>query len=156
MSPRAACRLESLGFTQVYDYVPGKVDWLANNLPVEGTDAEAPTAGSLARDDVVRCELADLAGSVRDRLGASPYGFALVTTAGGVVLGRVPASALAGNVERPVEEVMDPGPSTVRPHVSAAGLAKRLAERDLRWAIVTAPDGRLLGVVRRQDLESLE
>jgi hypothetical protein len=39
MSPRAACRLAALGFAEVYDYVAGKVDWLARNLPVEGTDA---------------------------------------------------------------------------------------------------------------------
>jgi hypothetical protein len=29
MSPRAASRLESLGFTQVNDYVAGKADWVA-------------------------------------------------------------------------------------------------------------------------------
>src|SRR5215203_5599470 len=30
MSPRAAWWLEDLGFKNVYDYVPGKADWLAN------------------------------------------------------------------------------------------------------------------------------
>ena len=39
MSPRAVCRLEALGFQQVYDYVPGKVDWLARGLPREGEKA---------------------------------------------------------------------------------------------------------------------
>ena len=29
MSPRAAWRLEALGFGGVYDYVAGKVDWIA-------------------------------------------------------------------------------------------------------------------------------
>ena len=29
MSPRAACRLEALGFTRVYDYVDGIADWKA-------------------------------------------------------------------------------------------------------------------------------
>ena len=28
-----------------------------------------------------------------------------------------------------------------------------LAERDLRWAIVTDPEGRLIGVARREELE---
>ena len=32
MSPRAACRLAALGFEQVYDYMPSKVDWLARGL----------------------------------------------------------------------------------------------------------------------------
>src|SRR2546430_16920519 len=36
MSPRAAARLEQLGF-DVYDYALGKVDWMARGLPMEGT-----------------------------------------------------------------------------------------------------------------------
>ncbi len=36
MSPRAAWRLESLGF----DYVAGKADWMASGLPVEGKLAD--------------------------------------------------------------------------------------------------------------------
>jgi hypothetical protein len=39
MSPRAACRLETLGFPEVYDYVAGKADWLAHGLDVEGAGA---------------------------------------------------------------------------------------------------------------------
>jgi hypothetical protein len=27
MSPRAACRLDTLGFEHVYDYLTGKFDW---------------------------------------------------------------------------------------------------------------------------------
>ncbi len=53
MSPRAACRLATLGFTQVNDYVAGKVDWLARNLPVQGTVADTPTIGQRLRHDVV-------------------------------------------------------------------------------------------------------
>ncbi len=48
---------------------------------------------------------------------------------------------------------MEPGPSTVHPHTPAGKLAKRLAARDLKTAIVTAPEGVLVGVVRRRDLE---
>jgi rhodanese-related sulfurtransferase len=36
MSPRAACRLDTLGFEHVYDYMPGKFDCLARGLPREG------------------------------------------------------------------------------------------------------------------------
>jgi len=32
MSPRAASRLESLGFRDVYDYAAGKADWFAAGL----------------------------------------------------------------------------------------------------------------------------
>ena len=71
MSPRAACRLETLGFEQVYDYVPGKSDWLARGQPSEGELASQPTAGSCAHDDVVTCPLDARVGSVRERVSAS-------------------------------------------------------------------------------------
>lgn len=44
MSPRAACRLERLGFKKVYDFVPGKLAWLAMGWPREGTAAAVPNA----------------------------------------------------------------------------------------------------------------
>ncbi len=48
MSPRAAWRLESLGFTKVFDYVAGKADWSASGLPMEGKLANYCRAGSVA------------------------------------------------------------------------------------------------------------
>ena len=53
------------------------------------------------------------------------------------------------------EEVMEPGPSTVRPHKTAAGIARELAEKDLHFAIVTTPRGELIGVVTRSDLAAV-
>jgi rhodanese-related sulfurtransferase len=32
MSPRAACRLEAIGFEEVYDYATGISDWKAAGL----------------------------------------------------------------------------------------------------------------------------
>jgi CBS-domain-containing membrane protein len=52
------------------------------------------------------------------------------------------------------EAVMEPGPTTVRADTIAADLAQRLADRDLRTAIVSTPEGRLIGVVLRTDLEA--
>jgi CBS domain-containing protein len=154
LSPRAACRLEALGFAEVYDYVAGKADWLAHNLPVEGEQADAVTAGRVARDDVVTCPLGDRIGDVRERVEQSPYGFGLVTSPGGVLLGRLRRTALEGDPNATAEEVMEAGPSTVRPDKPAEEVAKRLAEQDLKTAVVTTPEGRLIGVARREDLES--
>jgi len=50
--------------------------------------------------------------------------------------------------------VMEAGPSTVRPDRPLAELAERLRRRGLHTAIVTTPDGKLLGVVRRADMEA--
>ena len=52
--------------------MPGEVDWVAHNLPVEGERAEIPTAGLLARSDVVTCRLTDRVGDVRERIAGSP------------------------------------------------------------------------------------
>src|SRR5919204_3411425 len=109
MSPRAACRLETLGFERVYDYVPGKADWLGRGLPTEGTLASQPTAGSLAHDDVVTCRLDEPVVSVRSRVEESPYGFALVLSETGVLLGRIRRSALGDDAEAHAEAMMEPG-----------------------------------------------
>lgn len=154
MSPRAACRLAALGFTQVYDYVPGKLDWLAHNLPVEGTAADTPTIGVRLRHDVATASLAEPVAAVRARVAASPYGFALVLAADqATLLGRLRPSVLGGvDPDRLAGEVMEPGPSTLRPHEPVREIGQRLAERHLTYAIVTDPEGRLLGTVHPSDL----
>src|SRR5258707_15225016 len=53
MSPRAAWRLEAAGFSPVYDYAAGKTDWLAADLPFEGT---AKLAGMFTRRGVATAE----------------------------------------------------------------------------------------------------
>jgi rhodanese-related sulfurtransferase len=118
MSPRAATRLAQLGF-DVYDYALSKVDWMAHGLPVEGTGAARPTALIFVRDDVATCSLDDRAEEIKRRIEDSPYGFALVL-ADRVVLGRVRRSHLddaPGSAN--AEVLMEPGPSTTRPHTDA-------------------------------------
>ena len=153
MSPRAACRLATLGFTDVYDYVAGKADWLARGLPVEGTRAADPSVREFARDDVASCRLDERVGSVRSRVEASPFGFALVLSESGVLLGRLRAAALDGDPDALAGDVMEPGPSTIRPDTPPNALLERLRSRGLRHAIVTTPDGELVGVVSRVELE---
>jgi CBS-domain-containing membrane protein len=126
----------------VYDYVAGKVDWIARGLPTEGEKADVPRVGRLARDDVATCALDEPPERVRDLIEASPYGFALVLAEDRTVLGRIRRSTLK----------MEPGPSTVRYDLAVDELRKRLEKRDLKTAIVTTPEGRLVGVVRRSDL----
>ena len=98
------------------------------------------------------CHLHDRIGPVRDRVEDSPYGFAFVVSDGGVLLGRLRKAELEGDPDAVAEAVMEPGPSTVRADTPPAQLRERLQQRDLATAIVSDPDGRLLGVVRRADL----
>src|SRR6476660_1393435 len=42
LSARAAWRLESMGFQEVYRYTPGKEDWIAAGFETEGTNTDRP------------------------------------------------------------------------------------------------------------------
>ena len=137
-----------LGFERVYDYVPGKVDWLARGLPTEGEKADAPRVGPLAQDDVATCRPEDPV----EHLDTSPYGFCLVLAEDRTVLGRVRMSTLKIGAEGTAEDAMEPGPSTVRYDLAVDELRDRLDRRDLKTAIVTTPEGKLVGIVRRADL----
>ena len=158
MSPRAACRLETLGFDPglVFDYVDGKADWLANGLPREGENASVLYAGDIVDADPPTCSLETPVAEVLAMLGASRYGFALVVSAGRIVLGRVRRSALeaAGDAGATAEQVMEPGPSTVRFNTPADELVDRLAGRNLKTAVVTTPGGCLVGVFHRDDAQA--
>ncbi|MCH7577606.1 MAG: CBS domain-containing protein [Chloroflexi bacterium] len=153
MSPRAAWRLESLGFTQVFDYVAGKVDWLANVLPVEGNLADLPRAGDVARSDVPTCRLTEIIGDVRARVQASDHTLCVVTNDEGVVLGRLGARALRGDPKALVEEAMESGPTTTRSDDPLEAITERLQEARVGSILVTTPDGRLVGLLYRKDAE---
>ena len=154
MSPRAAWRLEALGFEQAYDYVGGKADWFANGLPREGTSAAVPYAGELVDTNPPTCALNDAVADVRAALQGSRYGFCLAVNDRRIVLGRIRRSALDGAASAATaESVMEPGPSTVRFDTPAHDLVQRLAARDLKTAVVTTPGGCLVGVFDRADAE---
>jgi Mg/Co/Ni transporter MgtE len=141
-----------LGFEKVYDYVPGKADWLARGLPREGDKAHEPRVVDVARDDVVTARLDERIGAVRPRVEASPYRFGLVVSERGTVLGRLGEAALEGDPDTRVEDVMEPGPSTVRADIAPDKARERLEKRNLTAAVVTTPDGVLIGVACRDVL----
>ncbi len=132
MSPRAACRLESLGFTQVYDYVTGLSDWTANGLPTEGTLADIPTAGDVVRRDIPTCRLTERLVDAAKRAKAAGQNTCIVTSEGGIVLGRLRGGAFNADPEASVESAMESGPTTVRPDELLEGLTERMRSRVFR------------------------
>jgi rhodanese-related sulfurtransferase/CBS domain-containing protein len=150
LSPRAAARLDSLGYV-AYDYAASKVDYLARGLPREGEKANEQRAVDLLRNDVVRCRLGDPIDELRAQVEDSPYGFALVLDEDGVLLGRLRHAALESDAEI-AEDAMEAGPSTVRADTSVEKLRDRLEGGGLNFAIITDPDGVLMGIVCRADL----
>ncbi len=156
MSPRAAWRLESLGFTEVYDYTVGKLDWLAAGLPTEGTNANRPRAGSLARKDVPTCGLDERLVAVRDRAHSRGWDAAVVVNAERVVFGLLRANELAGDGERLISDAMRPGPSTFRPYVLADEMAHIMVDHNLESSPITTSDGRLVGLLLQKDVVEVE
>jgi len=152
MSPRAAWRLETLGFTEVYDYVDGKLDWMAAGLPTEGTNALQPRAGDAARKDVPTCELKDRLGDVRERVAVQGWDSVVVVNEDRVVLGLLRSKELAQDANQLIELAMRPGPSTFRPFVSLDEMAHFMTEHKLENAPITTSDGRLVGLLLQKDL----
>jgi Mg/Co/Ni transporter MgtE len=142
MSPRAAWRLESLGFREVYDYVAGKLDWMAAGLPTEGTNAGKPRAGDVSRKDVPTASLDERLGDVRERVRAMGWDAVLVVNNERVVLGLLRSKELDKDPELLIEQAMRPGPSTFRRYVSIKGMAENMAKHKLESSPVTTSDGR--------------
>ena len=153
MSNRAAWRLESLGFTRVYHYTPGKDGWLAMGLPTEGPDAATPRAGDVADRDTPTCALNDRLGDVREGLRLAAKTSCVVVNDQRVVLGRIRGESLGGDPEQTVEAVMEAGPTTIRPSEPLDTLIERMRKRRTGSIVVSTADGVLVGVLRREDGE---
>ncbi|HEY1454895.1 MAG TPA: CBS domain-containing protein [Candidatus Dormibacteraeota bacterium] len=151
MAPRAASRLEALGFEAVHVYRSGKLDWLAAGLPTEGDNSTRPRAGQVSRKDVAVCGLEERLGDVRERARATGLEAAVVVDGARVVLGLLRAKELAGDPELRVEQAMRPGPSTFRPYVPIKEMADYMVEHSLDSSPVTTSDGRLVGLLLRTD-----
>ena len=146
-------RLEMLGFQAIFDYVAAKADWLAHNLPTEGTAAGTLRAGGHVRKDAVTCRVTDLLADVRGRVEASPYDFALVVNEQGILLGRLRPSVLAQAGNQPIEDMMEPGPSTTRADTTLEAAGKRMHDHNLHYLIISSPEGELYGVLLRDDVD---
>jgi Mg/Co/Ni transporter MgtE len=153
MSPRAASRLESLGFQQVYDYTAGKADWGSFGLPLEGTNGSEMRAGAHLRADVPTCRLHDRLPEICQRLEESGWDTCFVVDEERVVLGRIGRRAIRAREDVSAEEAMTPGPSTTRPSAGLEAMVERMQRQKLTSLPVTTSDGRLVGLLILDDAE---
>jgi predicted transcriptional regulator len=128
------------------------VDWHASGLPTEGTLTVRPHALDVTRLSVPRCGPRERLGDVRARIRHEGGDEAVVVDEAGVVLGVVMGEALDGDPEVPVERVMKGGPRTMRPSVLLEKVDDYLS-RDADRILVTNPDGVLIGILFRGDVE---
>lgn len=149
MSPRAAARLESIGFDDVHDYVASKVDWIGAGLPFEGKRANEPRLATVADPEVPTCRLDETMRDVAGRIGA--WDVCVVIDDRRVVLGLVRADAgLKGR--RSVAESMQEAPRTFRPHVTPKELLPQIEKMQSPWLLVTNLDGTLVGIVQQDEV----
>jgi CBS domain-containing protein len=151
MAPRAAVRLETLGFRDVYEYGGGKLDWLAAGLPTQGENSTRPRAATVCRRDVPVCALPDRLGDVRGRARDAGWNGAVVVDARGVVLGLLRDEDLAKDANLTAELAMSAGPSTFRPYVPIKEMADYMTKHELESSPITTSDGRLVGLLYRSD-----
>lgn len=149
MSPRAAERLETLGFNPVFDYAAGLIDWLAFDQPTDGSGADRLRAGQACRRDVPVCRITDRLEDVQFRTRQAEWDTCIVINDDGVILGRIPQDALAnGDPDVLAGGVMTEGPSTVRPSEYLDELVGRMDNKGVERMLVSTSYGTLIGEVR--------
>ena len=140
-----------MGFGDVYDYVAGKLDWMAAGLPTEGSNATHPRAGGVSRKDVPTAKLDERLGAVRQRVQAMGWDAAVVINSERVVFGLLRSKELEKDPDLLIEQAMRPGPSTFRPYVSIKAMAEKMTEHKVESSPITTSDGRLVGLLLQKD-----
>jgi Mg/Co/Ni transporter MgtE len=153
MSPRAAWRLESLGVRDVGDYTAGKADWLAAGLPVEGETKPFARVADAIDADARTCLPTEQVADVLQRVTSTgpQMRIVVVVNEGGIVQGLLRLDRITDARQALVEDVMEPGPVTVRADADLAATTERMRRKGVSSLLVTTPDGELLGVLWAPD-----
>ena len=106
---------------------------------------------TVARRDVPTCRVGERLGDVRERVTAAGWDACVVVSDTGVVFGLLRSAELASDPNEPVERAMRPGPSTFRPHVDILEMADYMVRKNLVNCPITTSDGRLMGLLLRDD-----
>ena len=135
---------------QVYDLIGGRASWTVLGLPTEGTVGDRRRISSVIRpapsvtvDSTVRAIVA-LDPATDDTIA--------VVDDHGVLLGAIDSGAVTLPPDTPVERIMMPAPSTIRPDLRIDEVVTRLRKDHLRQIFVTAINGTLFGVAALEEL----
>lgn len=134
----------------------GRAAWAASALPLEGALASLPTASDAARREVFTCLVSDPIEGMTDFMDPQGQDDCIALNEHGIVMGRTRRRVVeASSVGATVEEIMEIGPTTVRPDEPLAALVGRMRRRGVQSIVVATLDGRLVGVLYRDEAESL-
>ena len=111
--------------------------------------------GDVVDTTVPTCGLTDRVGDVREGIKGDEREICVVVNEVQIVLGVLRKKALAADPSATAEQVMHEGPSTFRANLTLEEMLKFMRDHDLKGqSLITAPDGRLLGIIARNDLEA--
>jgi len=147
LSARAAWRLESMGFQEVYRYTAGKSDWLAAGWETEGTATKVPRLKQYLQKEVFTCGLRERLEDVKSRRRQN-QDLCVVVSDRNIVLGAIRGEVWNANPLSRIVDVMEPGPRTFRPDADPKEVQKALRAEETDSIIVTTSDGELLGLIR--------
>lgn len=140
----------------MHDFAVGRGAWAASALPLEGALAGLLTAADAARKDVFTCSLGDSTRGIAGMMASKGQDDCIVLNEQGIIMGRTRRGAVeASSGGAVVEEIMELGPTTVRPDEPLEALVERMRRRGVRNIVVATLDGRLVGVLYRDEAESL-
>jgi magnesium transporter len=105
----------------------------------------------VARRDVPTCRMNERIEEVRERVRAAEWEVCVVLNDERVVFGLLRKADLLKGRDESVELIMRPGPSTFRPHVRIEEMAAYMMEHDLPSSPITTSDGRLVGILLKED-----
>jgi CBS domain-containing protein len=77
----------------------------------------------------------------------------VVVNAQGIVLGMLDTDGWNVDPRVTAEQVMRSGPATFRPRHSISDALNRMRKHDTQYVLVTTPEGRLIGILTRGDVE---
>ena len=143
----------------MFDYVEGKADWAVNGLPMEGKAAGRRRAFQVARKDIPTCQAHERLGHVRHRVLEAGQRLCIVVNDDDVVFGRLRGKTWDGDPNAEVENVMELGPTTIRPDVFLNDVLERMQKAGVGSFLVTSygshNGGRFIGVLYREDVEGV-
>ena len=130
-------------------------DTEAAGLPPERSITDVLHVADATRTDVPTARPDEVLGAVWQRTTDARWDAAVVVDCDGVVIGRLRGRTWNHEPDVRVVDVMESGPTTVRPDGALAALVNRMEERDTKLFTVTDPHGALIGVLVLHDAQHL-
>ncbi|HEV8341891.1 MAG TPA: CBS domain-containing protein [Candidatus Binatia bacterium] len=131
--------------------MPGKADWLAYGLPVETESGELRLVVNFLQRKIPYCRLTETVGEALERVPKPGPVFCPVLNNEEIVLGVLTDEAKKTEPARPVEEVMELGPTTIRPSADVEETLQYFSRNNKERVLVTSSDGKFLGLFARDE-----